>query len=383
MKNLKFHSIFLLLIISGLISYPQNYVADTINWSDPKDINPLDPNSGNFLDIDLYDLFLSANLAQMQGNYKEAASYYLYLLRYNYHDSELIYKLARCYGFINQPDLASQYLIRAINAGYSGFESIRQDKAFSNLQNSPVFQNTLKEIESFGNEYGNTVYIKGIKLTKCQVEFPEEYDNQKPYPLVIGLHGKGGTATGFISLGKHFTKHGFIFAAPQGAYIHSMSDGILKPMYSWEIKVPDKELWKQGDQYSVEYILNVVKYFSDNYKISDVYLMGFSQGAAYTYLSGIKNPDIFKGIICIGGYLPSTDKPYSIITEDEIIAAKYLKVFIAHGKNDQIIDYEIGRGAKNKLKKAGYKVHFLGYSEGHRITPSVLEQVVSWIKSLE
>ena len=284
---------------------------------------------------------------------------------------------------MNLSELASEYMIRAVNIGYNDFENIRKDEAFSQINNTPVFQNTIDEIENYGKRFGETEYIEATKLVKCHVQFPENYNSEEKYSLVIGMHGSGGSAHGFINYHKLFVENGFVFAAPQGAYLKQQTNGKLAPRYSWGIQIKDEELWKKGDPYSVQHISNVALHLKEKHKIKNVYLMGFSQGAGFAYLAGLKNPEMYQGIICIGGYLPSTNNNYSVITEEDIVAANGLKVFIAHGKTDGIIDIKRGKSAKNKLQKAGFDVRFYTYPEGHTITEELLSEIITWIKSNE
>ena len=197
------------------------------------------------------------------------------------------------------------------------------------------------------------------------------------------MHGNGGSAENFISYADFLIDTDVIFAVPQGAYVKTQSNAKLSAQYSWEIQVPDEELWKQGDPYTEQQILNTVNYFKQNFKVNKVYLMGFSQGAAYTYLTGLKNPEVFEGIICISGRLPETDKSYSVITEEQILSGNKLKVFIAHGNEDTVIPSTYAKDAKKRLKKAGYNITFYSYNAGHKITEELLSVIKNWIKIKE
>lgn len=376
MKN----SIFLLLYILFFSSLSSQ---NNTNWSKPENIDPMNEHTGDFLDARLENYILSASIAEVERRYKDAARYYLYVLRYDYKNADYIYKLARCYGFMNEYELASKYLIRAINAGYNDLENIESDKAFAGIKRTQIFKETIKEIDKYNDKLGSVVYIKGCKLNKCRIKLPYNYNSENEYSLVIGLHGNGGSSDSFIRTGDYFAKKNFIFAAPQGAYIRSQSNGKLNAQYSWEIQIPDVNLWKRSDPLSEEYIMNVVNYFKANYNIKNVYLSGFSQGAAYTYLTGIKYSELFKGIIALGGVLLSLDEDYSVMTEEQLHKGKDLKVFIGHGTQDKVINIEQGRSAKRKLNKAGYNVTFFTYNSGHTLTKELFEEILKWLEDTE
>ena len=105
--------------------------------------------------------------------------------------------------------------------------------------------------------------------------------------------------------------------------------------------------------------MNVINYAVENYKVKNVYLLGFSQGAVYTYITGIKNQDKIKGIICIGGYIPRTDKSYSLLSDNEINECQDIKIMIAHSMEDKAIKFEYAKKSRKILKKAGYKLEAL------------------------
>ena len=55
------------------------------------------------------------------------------------------------------------------------------------------------------------------------------------------------------------------------------------------------------DMISTEYVATVVENLRDIYNISDVFLFGFSQGCSLTWLTGLRYPDKFSGLIGFGG----------------------------------------------------------------------------------
>jgi len=168
-----------------------------------------------------------------------------------------------------------------------------------------------------------------------------------------------------------------ILAAPQGAYANFPQ--LRGQHFSWAIQTRDRELWKIGDPLAIENINEAVQLLQKKYPISEVYILGFSQGAAYAFLSGFKYPGLAAGIISIGGLFPETDKEYSIVAEAEIANGKKFRVFIAQGRNDP--SFPPGTAARNaeKLKKYGYEVEYQEYEGGHEISPELLKKIYAWM----
>lgn len=360
-----------------------SYAQNNINWAYPDSIDPLSKDVGTFLDFDFNSYLMSAKIAELEARYEDADQYYLYLIRYDYRNAEMIYKLAGCYGYLKEYEFAAEFLAKAVNAGYNDFDNILEDKAFDGIRRTKVFNDVIKEVKKYGSELGEEIYIEGSKLLKCRVKYPENYSNDKEYSLVVALHGNGGNADSKIRLGDFFVKHNFIFAAPQGPYIRSQTNGKLNAQYSWEVQKNNLELWKQSVPMSVEYIMNVVTYFKTEHSIKNIYLLGFSQETSYTYITGLQNHEHFKGLIALGGVLLPTDEDYSVFSDDDIAEANHLKVFIGHASNDKIIEYSYGKNAKKRLNKAAYETTFYIYEDGHRLTEELISQVINWLNIIE
>jgi predicted esterase len=117
--------------------------------------------------------------------------------------------------------------------------------------------------------------------------------------------------------------------------------------------------------------------------------MGFSQGAILAYLVGIKYHYLFRGLISLSGpgLLSPLNNPFVgpsnqvLLTDEFIQSAKELSVLIAHGKDDQAADIELGIKSRNILLKHGYDVTFIDFEGGHSLPPKeILAQIVNWIR---
>ncbi|MCK5074829.1 MAG: hypothetical protein KAR38_00570 [Calditrichia bacterium] len=358
----------------------QNLLSQEIDWSNPETIDPLKNYSEEYprFDIDYYKKL--ALDAYKWTRYKNAAQYYLSILHYYPNDKLSMYNLACCYGQMKQPELAVNYLTRAVDVGFNEYEQILKEKDFSKIKDDELFKLLLERISALKKGREDIIYVKTQKLVKSRIYLPDKYNPKKSYQLLIGLHGNGGSSESFGLLWQIVKEHDFIFVVPEGAYPKKYISGSNLSNYSWEIQVRDKEIWRRGDPLTVYYIMEIVNYVSDNYKIKNVYLMGHSQGAAYAYITGIRHPDIFKGIICFAGILPETDTSYAVLSEEDIKAAKRLEVFIGHGENDMALDYDTGVKIKNKLENLGYRVTFAEHNNGHSIPVTAFNKALEWMK---
>lgn len=375
-KKMLFLSLFLGLSFAAL-NAQETENADS-KYAAILNINPLTFNVNELAQFDLVDIKSRAFIAMIEKDYAEAASYYLYLLKHNIDDALSYYELAKCYAYMGYEQYASNFLIMAINYGFNNFSLIQEEEAFKLARKNPSFVKKYQSVLDFGKGLGLNVYVNAEKIIKCRVLLPEDYDSTKSYPLLIGMHGYGGTTEGFSQLWNVFDKHSFIYVVPEAPYTNSPNDYNPVKGYSWSIMVQDLELFKRSDHLSSEFIVNVKKYMCEHYKIDKSYILGFSQGGAYAYVTGFKNPDKFDGIICFGARIPDTQKYPWFLSEEDIEKANTLKVFIAHGKKERQ-SYKSALGYKRKLKKYGYNVDCYIFDDGHVIDHEAFRKAIEWM----
>ena len=109
--------------------------------------------------------------------------------------------------------------------------------------------------------------------------------------------------------------------------------------------------------------------------------MGFSQGAAFTYATGIRYHDVFDGLICFGGRLASVEDYPWFLSEQELAGNNELRIFIAHGSSDPAIGSSEGRKSYRLLKKHGYNTKFHLFEGGHEVPRDILREGITWILS--
>lgn len=229
-----------------------------------------------------------------------------------------------------------------------------------------------------GPDY-ETVYVAVKKILGCRVYLPEDYDGSKRYPLVIGLHGYGGNYENFSNVWKLFRKHTFIYAVPEAPYPLREKSWRATSQFSWEVRMVDREVWRLADPWVLEYIADIAGQISSDYSVEGSYLLGFSQGAAYAYAAGINYHEEFKGVLCFGGRLPDPGAYPWLLSEKAVEEGRSLKVFIAHGKKDDAIDYRYSLETERRLKDHGYDCRVFLFDGGHDVSPRALKEGLGWM----
>ena len=240
----------------------------------------------------------------------------------------------------------------------------------------------LSDIESSNIKVENGIlFFKAHNLQKVLMKFPDKFDPEKKYPLLIVLHGNGGRAKDIASVFLPFSKEDVIIAFPEGQYPKPMNGAIG---FSWYIETNEKDIWELADEYTVENIYELINAINSKYKIDKNYVFGFSQGASLAYMTGIKYYELISGMIAVGGILPQIDKKGSVISAENIENAKHVKVIVARGNADNLTGEKQFLYQKKVFEKNGYNAFCFEYEGGHYLSKELLDKVFIWIqKDLE
>jgi poly(3-hydroxybutyrate) depolymerase len=178
---------------------------------------------------------------------------------------------------------------------------------------------------------------------------PTGYDGSRAYPLIVALHGLGGTEDSFFdSYEQAFPplaqQHGYIVAAPLGYRV----DG----SYGWGLgdppADPSNRLLQERSEADVMEVLKIVR---QQYKIDEsrIYLMGHSMGAIGTWKIAPKYPEIWAAIATISGQgQPET-----------LARIKNVPEYVVHGDNDPTVNVEGSRRMVAKAKELGIAVTYV------------------------
>jgi len=347
----------------------------TICWAQPA-VNELDPTSGDFLDSPLDSISRAANAAYQEARYNEAARLYLTALQHNITNASDIYNLACCYGLLKQDSLAALYLRRAFRAGFDDLGHVKRDPDFDSVRTRPVFAALVDSLaalaDSANARAGAQIDIEATCLVPGYVRLPADYDSTRAYPLVIGLHGYGADPKSFTRLYERAGSPELIFVCLQAPYPFGAGRDLG---YSWTTwSKSDSTLHKRSLWFSTDYVAEAAGQLAARYRTASTWLLGFSQGCGMAYAAGIKHPDLFKGIIGFGGGLDTMS-----FTAADYAAAKGLKVFAAHGKDDRVVEFEHGATARDFLKRKGFNITFVEFKGGHTVPEEPLKKAVRWI----
>jgi phospholipase/carboxylesterase len=111
-------------------------------------------------------------------------------------------------------------------------------------------------------------------------------------------------------------------------------------------------------------------------------LGGFSMGSVMSYalgLGGDRPPP--AGILAFSGFVPTVEG-----WEPDIAGrarqASPLRAFIAHGRNDPVMDVAFARRARELLEAGGLDVEYHESDVAHEIDPAHLPAAAAWLRSV-
>lgn len=207
------------------------------------------------------------------------------------------------------------------------------------------------------------------------LKLPQAYDSSKAYPLLVALHGNGGTAQGFAPAFSSFARDSLLVAVPEGE--HPGPGGGR----SWFYLTQDRSLWEECDTRSVDHVVELATAIAARHRVDGVFMLGFSQGASLAYMVGLRNPSQVRGVVAIGGVFPDVDQPGAIVHASHVQGARNVKIFVARGITDLAVSREAFVSQRDFLLAHGYSVTAYEYAGGHVLTEDLLARVRAWIRA--
>lgn len=102
---------------------------------------------------------------------------------------------------------------------------------------------------------------------------------------------------------------------------------------------------------------------------------GFSMGSVMSYSLGLPGERPRPaGILAFSGFVPTVEG-----WQPELASRSDLPVFIAHGRQDPIMDVEFARRAKDLLEAGGLPVEYHESDAAHNIDPAHIPAAVDWL----
>jgi phospholipase/carboxylesterase len=105
---------------------------------------------------------------------------------------------------------------------------------------------------------------------------------------------------------------------------------------------------------------------------------GFSMGSVMSYALGLAGErPVPAGILAFSGFIPTVEG-----WQPDLASRPQLPVFIAHGRQDPVMEVGFARRAHELLEAGGLPVTYLESDAGHHIDPTQIPAATRWLEGL-
>jgi phospholipase/carboxylesterase len=189
-----------------------------------------------------------------------------------------------------------------------------------------------------------------------------------PTPGLLLLHGRGADELDLLGIVPALDS--------RLAVVSARAPFELGFGYYWyellDIGRPEERSFRQAlallDAFSVEMLTRY------QLEPTQLYVLGFSQGAMMAGALALTQPDRFAGTLALSGYLPL----HAGLTLEASQQAGNAW-FVAHGERDPVIPVGFGRESRDYLSSAGADLTYREYPIPHAISDAELADIAQWL----
>ncbi|MBM4074958.1 MAG: hypothetical protein FJ267_04865 [Planctomycetes bacterium] len=195
------------------------------------------------------------------------------------------------------------------------------------------------------------------------VYLPQHYEARYAYPLVVWLHGDGGTDQDLSELMPQISDRNYIGLAVRG-------DRTMEQGFGWSLNTDSLNTL-------VSDIRSLVTSLRRQYHIHSerIYLAGFESGATAAVEVMFKQPEWFGGVLSLNGRFPNSVEP-NVLTEE--LRDKRILLTMSTGQQKSLVGEVVAAG--QVLYGAGMKVGTRVYQDtGVRPSKKMLRDIDHWL----
>src|SRR5918912_4560485 len=138
-----------------------------------------------------------------------------------------------------------------------------------------------------------TSAVEAPRRLPVRTFLPVGYEPNYPYPLLVFLHGHGGSEEQVLRLAPRLSRRNYVCISLRGPHpIGPGPDG--QAAFSWGEA-------GESDPHIEDYVLRAVEQTRRTYHVHSerIYLAGFCEGATLAYRLGLSAPEKFAGLISL------------------------------------------------------------------------------------
>jgi phospholipase/carboxylesterase len=203
--------------------------------------------------------------------------------------------------------------------------------------------------------------------------YPNGYVEGNSYPLVILLHGFGANKDDLSDLAPLIDRENYIYVLPD-APLSAADEPMIRAWYERGGKESPAAVRE-----AIASLDGFVKEVTARFQVRPgrALLAGFSQGGAMSLRYGLCRPDLFAGVAVLSGSLRQVDDLTPTLPTE-----RTQPIFLAHGRHDTMVPFEWSKDLMAYLEAQGYRPTYKTYPIEHEVSPSLIGDLRTWIKSV-
>ncbi|MBX7173645.1 MAG: hypothetical protein K1X72_21935 [Pyrinomonadaceae bacterium] len=199
---------------------------------------------------------------------------------------------------------------------------------------------------------------------------PENYE--KPFPLMIAVHGYGAHKRYMMREAKLVTPENFAIVSIQAPNQHFRpTDNGYKIGFGWLTDYKSEE----SVALHHKFVLDVIEKLTKDGLIDtkQIYLYGFSQACALNFRFAFTHPDVMCGILGVCGGIPGD------LETSQIYQPTNADVFYLYSRSDDFYPLEKFEQFDEKLKNYLPNYQAKSYEATHEITDEMRKDMKNWL----
>ena len=220
-----------------------------------------------------------------------------------------------------------------------------------------------------------------MSVTETKKLFCVEIELNKPIKkTIIWMHGLGADANDFVPLIPELklpasAAYKFIFPNADERPVTINNGYVMRAWYDILEMSIDRRIDSIGMNASRAQIHALIEQeIANGLRSEDIVLAGFSQGAVMALFSGLTYPKPLGGIIALSGYLA----PATLVEASP--NNKTIPIFMAHGTQDGVVPFVLGKAAADQLYGAGYTMDWHSYAMQHTVCEEEVAAISAWLQ---
>ena len=205
-----------------------------------------------------------------------------------------------------------------------------------------------------------------------------------PTSAVIWMHGLGADGNDFVPIVNELDLAGapgirFIFPHAPTRPVTINNGYVMRAWYDiafGDLEGKTRKADEKGVRESQAQIGQLIaREMSRGIATGKIVLAGFSQGGAIALHTGLRYPEKLAGVMALSTYLPLADS----FTAEAAPANAKTPVFMAHGTQDPVVPYAMGRDSRDLLQQAGYAIEWQEYPMQHSVCLEEVADIGRWM----